>query len=404
MVVVNTVACRRVLCKLLNIVKVKLKRFGSINGNVISNRLVILISEYNRIYSCLCHINACGINAYVSGSKSLGLAVFVYGIKTDLGNVKCFVNKEGCLTCRNKLKAAFLGLLNYTGERKLEDVLSSTVLTACDSPFTCSYLNLDHYKGVGLSTCNEFDILSSSVGSNNLSILHINAGRTVLNNKSEDTCSGNGNGNLVSVIANLYRLVIFNTVVGLCSVSNLGAGNDCKLAVDVVRGTNACLKVGDVKIILNAFHIVGKLFFTANVAKEVAVCVCALARGKSAICTVVSALCSYVLAHISTALIALVIGISISALGKRLATDITVVILIGINMCAVSSIAHVTLMIAVSVCTFVLRHGLGIVVLKSFTTIITHVVAVSVYVLGAGLLTKEVLYAGNKVPYSITYS
>ena len=124
-VVIETIAITGVVRKLFNCVKAKLDCFGSIYVNTVLDRLVILISNGDSIYTGDAHINLRCINSYICKVKTIGLAVREGCVKLKTGKVKLVAYKVVDLTCSNKLKAVLRSDLNQARKFKIVYVNST---------------------------------------------------------------------------------------------------------------------------------------------------------------------------------------------------------------------------------------------------------------------------------------
>ena len=223
MVKVYTVACSGVLRKLFDSVKSESDRIGSKYAYLILNGSIVLIGNDNVINAFLAHINCRRVDSHLRKVKGIGFAVFKYCIKSYTFRAELIACKEIGLSGCDKLKSAFGRYCHYAGKVEIEYVLSSAVLTAGDDPITLSHVKLDlNYRATVICSV-KFNIVNSTVGSCNSNKLRGSTAGAVLNKEVKLTCTGNGNLNLGCRVSDLYGLVVFNALKGLCSVSDLGA-------------------------------------------------------------------------------------------------------------------------------------------------------------------------------------
>ena len=249
-VIIYTVACGRV-SDLLNCVEAKLDRLGSVDVYIIGNGSIFLIGNNYRICTGYCHINCRRINGNILKSERLGLAALEGSVKSDAVKLKLFVSKVIYLTGSNKLKAALCRYRNRAIKREEEDILSTAVLTTCDSPKTLGNVDLDlNNRATIIVTC-ELDVVYCTIGSDNLSELGCCAAGAVLDKEAKLTCAGNIYKNLAAGATDLDGLGVLNSLKGLGSGSNLGAGYDGEHTIDIILGASAGFNIADVKLIVN---------------------------------------------------------------------------------------------------------------------------------------------------------
>ena len=270
-VVVNAVACSGVLRKLFNSIEAKLDRLGSIVIYVNGNRSIFLVGNYNGICAGNSGINRRGIDSNAVNCKRFCLAISERSVKSETGEIESIAYEVVNPTLGNKLKAVLISLLNDAGEAKLKDILSTTVLTTADYPLTFCNVKLDLNKRATGYVTNELNVINCAVGSGNGNKLHISAGGTVLNDEGKLTCTGNVYLDLGSRVTDLNRFLVLNAVIGLSSVSDLGAGNDSELAIDRICSKCAGLKRGDVKGVVDSLKVCGKALAAAVITGIVAI-------------------------------------------------------------------------------------------------------------------------------------
>ena len=272
-VVVNAITCGGVAGKLFNRVEEELNRLGSVVIYVNCNGNIFLVGNYNGICTGNSGINRRGVNRNAVKCKRLCLAVSECCVKSEAGEIKLVAYEIINLTLGNKLKAVLIRLLNDAREAKLEDILSTTVLTTADHPLTCGNVKLDLNNGATAVSTKEFDIMNSTVGSSYGNELHSCTGGTVLDKEGKLTCAGNVYLDLGSRVTDLNRLLVLNALVSLGSVSDLGAGYDIELTVDAISGQSTGLKIGDVEVIAYLLHIFGNHILATRITCIVAVLV-----------------------------------------------------------------------------------------------------------------------------------
>ena len=273
MVVVNTISCSSVAGKLFNRVKEELDRLGSIVIYVNCNGSIFLVGNYNGICTGFCLINSRGVNRNAVKCKRICLAVSECCVKSETGEIKLVAYKVVNLTRGNKLEAVLIRLLNDAGEAKLEDILCATALTTADYPLTCCNVKLDLNNRATAVCAKELNVINCAVGSGNGNELHSRAGGTVLDKEGKLTCAGNVYLDLGSRVTDLNRLLVLNALIGLGSVSDLGAGYDIELTVDAISGKSTGLKSGDVEVIAYPLHIFGNHILATRIAGIVAILV-----------------------------------------------------------------------------------------------------------------------------------
>ena len=353
MVEVNAVARRGVLCKLFNSVEAKLNGLGCVYVYAICNGVIILIGDSDLVGTRLGHINLGGIEGHLIKRKRLKLAVFKLRVKTNAACTKGVAYEEVNVAGSDELKAALLGNLNYTVKLEIEDILGTAVLTACNRPLALGYLNGKKNKRAGACITHKLNIGNGSVGSDNLGPLHISAAGAVLDNEGKSAGTGNVDLYLMSIAADLNGLIVLSALVGLGSVSDLGAGNDSKHTVNIVGRTGSCIDIAYVKGVGNLL----KEYLTAKVALvALVVAVSALGKnlGTSVTCVIgilVSTLCDFLTAEVTV-----VVGVLVSALGNDEATVVAKVVVV-ILMLGENIHAYVTKMVLVII--YAGRHRLA---------------------------------------------
>jgi len=298
-------------------------------------------------------------------------------------------------------------------EVKIEDILSTAVLTTADNPLTLGNVNLDLNNGATAVSTKELDVLSCAVGTGNGYELHSRTAGAVLDKEGKLTCAGNVNLDLGGGVTDLNRSYVLNALEGLGSVSDLGACYDGELAVDGVSVKGTCRKVGDVKRVVYSLHIFGEIFLAADVTSIVAVFIYALGELLVTNCAVVRAfgcralgerlatygavvraLCCRTLGEGLAAYRAVVRALCCRTLGEGLAANRAVMAAVCCR--TFGELFATAVAVVVLVLVLMLARSRGVVFLKLCVTVVADVVAVSVYVLFTGLV-EEIAKSGDLI-------
>ena len=320
---------------------------GKVNVDINGNRLVILVDQSQRISTGCGQIDQRFIHGDVLHGERLGLAVCEHCIQTQLGQIQLLAAEVIHDAGGNHLKAALLCLLHNAGEGDGEDVLSAAVLAAGDDPLALGDIHSNTDDGAAaVGTC-KLKVIHSAVGSGHSDELGGCTAGTVLNQEGEGTGAGRKHLDHIGVGTDLNGLLVLNALKGLGAVADGGAGGNGKHTVDGILIQSHGLQIGDVEVVGDALHVLGKDITAANITLHIAVCVSTGGQALGAIGAVVRVLCDLVVAHLSTAVLALMIAVVIGTLVQHSLAEIALMILIPVGALAQSGGADIALVILV---------------------------------------------------------